>query len=109
MNNPAPLSSAHGTFSVPEALIVSNRIEFRNQVLDAIQAGARAIVLDFAENAYTDSTGLAVLVTIHREAVKAGIPCTLINVGEVLRETMRFTRMDLELTIQEAPSELVGS
>src|SRR5438876_6694200 len=43
-------------------LIVGNRQELKQKVLDALEEGSRKFVIDFSKTGYIDSSGLGVLV-----------------------------------------------
>ena len=45
-------------------LIVGNRQELKQKVLDEAEAGARKVLIDFAKAGYIDSSGLGVLVSL---------------------------------------------
>src|SRR5437899_10922929 len=45
-------------------LIVGNRQELKQKVLDALDGGARKFVIDFTKTGYIDSSGLGVLVSL---------------------------------------------
>src|SRR5256885_13288372 len=45
-------------------LIVGNRQELKQKVLDALESGGRKFVVDFTKTGYIDSSGLGVLVSL---------------------------------------------
>jgi len=45
-------------------LVVTNRQEFKQAVLDAVEQGVRTVVVDFTRSEYIDSSGLGALVSL---------------------------------------------
>ncbi|MFN5582911.1 STAS domain-containing protein, partial [Gemmatimonas sp.] len=45
-------------------LVVTNRQEFKQAILDAVAQGAMLIVVDFTVSGYIDSSGLGALVSL---------------------------------------------
>ena len=48
-------------------LIVGNRQELKQRVLDALEAGSRKFLIDFTKTGYIDSSGLGVLVSLSKK------------------------------------------
>ena len=48
-------------------LIVGNRQELKQKVLDALESGGRKFVVDFTKTGYIDSSGLGVLVSLSKK------------------------------------------
>ncbi|HKG93417.1 MAG TPA: STAS domain-containing protein [Gemmatimonadaceae bacterium] len=61
------------------------------RIEEAAAAGARRIVLDFADAAHVDSSGLSAVVSAVKKARAAGAAVTLVNVGEELRTVIDLT------------------
>ena len=48
-------------------LIVGNRQEFKQKILDALEAGERKFLVDFTQTGYIDSSGLGALVSLSKK------------------------------------------
>jgi anti-sigma B factor antagonist len=77
-----------------DELIVGNRQELKARVLEALEHGERHIVIDFTRTKYIDSSGLGVLLTLHRYVRDASGTLTLRNLNKDLSTLFELTRMD---------------
>ncbi|HYW32064.1 MAG TPA: STAS domain-containing protein [Gemmatimonas sp.] len=75
-------------------LVVTNRQEFKQVVLDEVEQGARSIVVDFARSAYIDSSGLGALVSLGKRIRESGGDLRLAGLNEDLRTLFELTRLD---------------
>ena len=75
-------------------LIVSNRQEFKQAVLDEVEQGARLVVVDFSGSAYIDSSGLGALVSLGKRIREAGGELRLAALNDDLRTLFELTRLD---------------
>ena len=75
-------------------LIVGNRQELKQQVLDRVEAGARKVVVDFAGAGYIDSSGLGVLVSLAKRLRELGGDLRLANLNEDLLTLFELTKLD---------------
>jgi anti-sigma B factor antagonist len=80
--------------SVDGQLIVSNRHELKQHVLDAVEGGARKILVDFAATGYIDSSGLGALVSLAKKLREAGGELRLAGLNEDLRTLFELTKLD---------------
>src|SRR5438552_8514505 len=53
-------------------LIVGNRQELKQKVLDALEGGGAKFVIDFTKTGYIDSSGLGVLVSLSKKIREQG-------------------------------------
>jgi anti-anti-sigma factor len=60
------------TVTVEGQLIVANRQDLKQVVQDALDGGARKLLLDFTPTAYIDSSGLGALVSINKKVREVG-------------------------------------
>lgn len=63
-------------------------------VLDAMEQGARTVVVDFADASYIDSSGLGALVSLSRRLRDAGGDLRLVGLSDELRTLFELTRLD---------------
>jgi anti-sigma B factor antagonist len=75
-------------------LIVGNRQELKQQVLDRLQGGDRKFVVDFASTGYIDSSGLGVLVSLSKKIREQGGELRLSSLNEDLRTLFELTKLD---------------
>lgn len=75
-------------------LIVSNRQELKQRVLDEAEAGGRKILVDFARTGYIDSAGLGVLVSLAKRLRELGGDIRLANLNDDLRTLFELTKLD---------------
>ncbi len=70
-------------------LIVGNRQELKQKVLDALEAGAKKFVVDFTKTGYIDSSGLGVLVSLSKKIREQGGDLRLAGLNDLDREESR--------------------
>jgi anti-sigma B factor antagonist len=75
-------------------LIVGNRQELKQQVLDQLESGDRKFVIDFANTGYIDSSGLGVLVSLSKKIREQGGELRLSSLNEDLRTLFELTKLD---------------
>lgn len=80
--------------TVQDQLVVTNRQEFKQMVLDAMEQGARTVVVDFTDASYIDSSGLGALVSLSRRLRDAGGDLRLVGLSDELRTLFELTRLD---------------
>lgn len=78
-------------------LIIGNRKEVQRQVTEALERGARHVVVDLAASGYVDSAGLGTLVVLAKRVRAAGGEFRLANVNEEIGALLRLTRLDTVL------------
>ncbi len=87
----------HGDVVVIEVdgqLIVGNRQELKQRVLDEAEAGARKVLIDFAKAGYIDSSGLGVLVSLAKRLRELGGDLRLANLNDDLQTLFELTKLD---------------
>jgi anti-sigma B factor antagonist len=75
-------------------LVVGNRQEFKQTVLDEVERGARRILVDFTETGYVDSSGLGALVSLNKRLREVGGELRLAALNEDMRTLFELTRLD---------------
>lgn len=75
-------------------LVVTNRQEFKQAVIDAMAQGVTLVVVDFAAAPYIDSSGLGALVSLSRRLREAGGDLRLVGLNDDLRSLFELTRLD---------------
>ncbi len=82
-------------------LIVGNRNELKKEVLEKIELGEQTFVIDFANTAYIDSSGLGVLVSLSKKIREHGGELRLSSLSEDLRTLFELTKLDTLFRIAE--------
>jgi anti-sigma B factor antagonist len=75
-------------------LVVTNRQDFKQAILDEVELGARTVVVDFTQSGYIDSSGLGALVSLSKRVRDAGGDVRLTGLNEDLRRLFELTRLD---------------
>jgi len=90
-------TSIHGDVTridLDSQLTVGNRQELKAVAQQALDDGARKLLLDCVQTGYIDSSGLGALVTIARRVREAGGAIRLAGLNEDLRSLFELTKLD---------------
>lgn len=96
------------TVTVEGQLIVANRQDLKQVVQDALDGGARKLLLDFTPTAYIDSSGLGALVSINKKVREVGGSLRLAGLNEDLRSLFELTKLDSLFAISETAAEALA-
>ena len=83
-------------------LIVGNRQELKQKVLDELEKGGRQFLVDFTETGYIDSSGLGVLVSLSKKIREVGGELRLSSLNEDLRTLFELTKLDTLFRIADS-------
>jgi len=75
-------------------LIVSNRQELKQKLLDELEKGGKKFLIDFAKTGYIDSSGLGVLVSLSKKIREQGGELRLANLNDDLKTLFELTKLD---------------
>ncbi|MBL0172580.1 MAG: STAS domain-containing protein [Gemmatimonadaceae bacterium] len=75
-------------------LVVGNRQEFKQAILDEVEQGVRLVVIDFTRAAYIDSSGLGALVSLGKRLREQNGDLRLTGLNDDLRTLFELTRLD---------------
>jgi len=75
-------------------LIVGNRQELKQKVLEELESGERKFIVDFEKTGYIDSSGLGVLVSLSKKVREQGGELRLANLNEDLKTLFELTKLD---------------
>ena len=95
--------------SVDGQLVVGNRQELKQQVLEALEAGEKKFLVDFANTGYIDSSGLGVLVSLSKKVREAGGELRLAGLNEDLRALFELTKLDTLFPIADSAGAALTS
>jgi anti-sigma B factor antagonist len=90
-------------------LIVGNRQELKQKVLDSIDTGERKFLIDFTRTGYIDSSGLGVLVSLSKKIRDEGGDLKLAGLNEDLRTLFELTKLDTLFSISDTPAEALAT
>ncbi|MEO8946651.1 MAG: STAS domain-containing protein [Gemmatimonadaceae bacterium] len=82
-------------------LIVGNRQELKQKVLDDLEKGERKFLIDFAQTGYIDSSGLGVLVSLSKKIREHGGELRLADLNDDLQTLFELTKLDTLFQISE--------
>ena len=75
-------------------LIVGNRQELKQRVLDEVERGERRFLIDFGQTGYIDSSGLGVLVSLSKRIRELDGELRLTNLNDDLKTLFELTKLD---------------
>jgi len=90
-------------------LIVGNRQELKQKVIEALEGGAKQFVIDFTRTGYIDSSGLGVLVSLSKKIREQGGDLRLAGLNEDLQTLFELTKLDTLFSIMKTPEEAVAA
>ncbi len=90
-------------------LIVGNRQELKQKVLDELEHDARRFLIDFSDTGYIDSSGLGVLVSLSKKIREQGGELRLANLNDDLRTLFELTKLDTLFHIANSREEALES
>jgi anti-sigma B factor antagonist len=80
--------------AVEGQLIVGNRQELKQRVLDELERGERKFLVDFGATGYIDSSGLGVLVSLSKRIRELNGDLRLSNLNDDLKTLFELTKLD---------------
>ena len=95
--------------SVDGQLIVGNRHELKQKVLEALERGDRKFLVDFSNTGYIDSSGLGVLVSLSKKVREVDGDLRLSGLNDDLRTLFELTKLDTLFAISETADKAIAS
>lgn len=89
-------------------LIVGNRQELKQKVLEALELGDRKFLIDFTRTGYIDSSGLGVLVSLSKKIRDEGGELKLAGLNEDLRTLFELTKLDTLFAISDTAADALA-
>lgn len=86
--------------NVPENFSVEEADEFRQEINGIFDVGENQFLFDFSRCVFIDSTGLGVLVGIHKKCAKLGGSLKLKSISSQVMRVFELTRLDKVFDIQ---------
>lgn len=75
-------------------MYVEDAATFRNDMMEHLRAGENCFEIDMTQLRYIDSSGLGVLVTMHKKAAEQGGSVTIKGLTGSVKELFELTRLD---------------
>lgn len=95
--------------AVDGQLIVGNRQELKQKILEALETGDRKFLVDFTKTGYIDSSGLGVLVSLSKKIRDQGGDLRLAGLNEDLKTLFELTKLDTLFAISDSPDEALAA
>ena len=89
-------------------LIVGNRQELKQKVLERLERGDRKFIIDFSNTGYIDSSGLGVLVSLSKKIREQGGELRLASLNGDLRTLFELTKLDTLFKITDSHQEALA-
>ena len=90
-------------------LIVGNRQELKQKVLDALEEGNKKFLIDFSKTGYIDSSGLGVLVSLSKKIRDEGGDLRLAGLNDDLKTLFELTKLDTLFAITDSATEALAA
>jgi anti-sigma B factor antagonist len=90
-------------------LIVGNRQELKQKVLDELEKGEKKFLIDFSQTGYIDSSGLGVLVSLSKKIREQGGELRLANLNDDLKTLFELTKLDTLFQIADTRERALES
>jgi anti-sigma B factor antagonist len=90
-------------------LIVGNRQELKQKVLDALEEGNKKFLIDFSKTGYIDSSGLGVLVSLSKKIRDEGGDLRLAGLNDDLKTLFELTKLDTLFAITDSAAEALAA
>ncbi len=90
-------------------LIVGNRQELKQKVVDELERGERKVLIDFSRTGYIDSSGLGALVTLSKKIRDQGGELRLANLNDDLKTLFELTKLDTLFQISDTKERALQS
>lgn len=90
-------------------LIVGNRQDLKQKVIDEVEKGARKVLIDFSRTGYIDSSGLGVLVSLAKRIRDTGGELRLSSLHDELQSLFELTKLDTLFQISKTREHALTS
>lgn len=100
MNHSIKVSGNHITAFLTGKIYSQDASLFRDEILEQIDRGATEISIDLSGLNYIDSTGLGVLITIHKRTKEKNGKIVIRGAQGMVEQLFKRTRLDRVLTME---------
>ena len=96
---PVRWSGLQAVVTFPEHVDVSNAGQIRDELLSAINRGARALIADMTATASCDHAGADAVVRAYQRAAASGTQLRLVVTAQIVRRVLSITGLDRLISI----------
>ncbi|MFN6992368.1 MAG: STAS domain-containing protein [Fervidobacterium sp.] len=100
-------------FILPTEVDLTNAQDIKREIYEeAFEKGIKKVILDFSSTHYIDSTGLGIIVALHRHALMNAGAIAIVNLDENIKGLLKMTALDKILNLfdnEEAASNFLNS
>ena len=100
MNHSIKVSGNHATALVRGKVYSQDASLFRDELLEKIDKGVTEVGIDLSELTYIDSTGLGVLITIHKRVKEKNGKILITGAQGMVEQLFKRTRLDRVLMME---------
>lgn len=93
---------------MPEKLTMANATALKNELVALVESGKKQLVLDMAGVSFTDSSGLAVLVSLYKAIQKHNGITVLLSPQPAVQSLLELTRLQELFEIYNDPKAAVA-
>jgi anti-sigma B factor antagonist len=90
-------------------LVVANRQELKQTVVEELERGERKFLIDFSQTGYIDSSGLGVLVSLLKRIREQNGELRLANLNDDLKTLFELTKLDTLFQLGEEGGGAAGA
>lgn len=94
MNHSIKVSGNHATALLKGKVYSQDASLFRDELLEKIDKGVTEVTIDLSELTYIDSTGLGVLITIHKRVKEKNGKILITGAQGMVEQLFKRTRLD---------------
>ncbi|MGI6783383.1 MAG: STAS domain-containing protein [Aminivibrio sp.] len=85
--------------SLGGSMYVEDSATVREQLIDLLDEGAVNLTLDLSGLTYIDSSGLGVLISLHKRCIQKGGRMVITGLKGMVEELFKLTRLDLVFNV----------
>ena len=90
-------------------LIVGNRQELKQKVLDELEKGEKKFLIDFSQTGYIDSSGLGELVSSYTTVRNKGGDVKLLKLTSKTKDLLQMTKLLTVLDVYDDEAKAINS
>uniref|UniRef100_A0A7V4NGA5 Anti-sigma factor antagonist n=1 Tax=Fervidobacterium pennivorans TaxID=93466 RepID=A0A7V4NGA5_FERPE len=95
-------------FILPDELELTNAQQIKKTIYEeAFEKGFKKVILDLSKTKYIDSTGLGVMVAIHKQALMNAGAVVFLNLDSNIKGLLKMTALDRILNIYDNEKEAI--
>lgn len=94
---------------MPEEVELTNSQDIKRKIYETVfEKGYKKVLLDFSKTKYIDSTGLGIIVAIHKQSLMNAGAAAIINLDNNIKSLFKMTALDRILNIFDDEESAVG-